>query len=179
AAGAAAVKQQPLGAIPRDEAKLQTAPGVAPWFVDLVRQEAIKRFGESALYGGGLKITTTLDLDDQKAAEDAIAKTLTSPDDPQAALVALDRSGAIRAYVGGRDYNALKVDLARGQQGGGSGRQAGSTFKPFVLAANAEQDKTVKQVFPAPAHISIPVPGGGAWDVSNYGNEDFGAADLI
>ena len=105
---------------------------------NLVREEAIERFGESAVYGGGLRITTTLDLDDQQAAEAAVAQVLNQPDDPQAALVALDKSGAIRAYVGGRDYNALQVDLARGQQGGGSGRQAGSTFKPFVLAANAE-----------------------------------------
>ena len=66
------------------------------------------------------------------AAEDAIALVLNQPDDPQAALVALDKSGAIRAYVGGRDYSTLKVDLARGKEGGGGGRQAGSTFKPFV-----------------------------------------------
>ena len=99
----------------------------------------------------GLRITTTLDLDDQQAAEAAVAQVLNQPDDPQAALVALDKSGAIRAYVGGRDYNALQVDLARGQQGGGSGRQAGSTFKPFVLAADAESGGTVKQIFPAPA----------------------------
>ena len=177
AAQAAAIKQQPLGAIPRAEAKAQAAPGIAPWFVDLVRQEAITRFGESALYGGGLKITTTLDLDDQKAAEDAIAKTLDAPDDPQAALVALDKSGGIRAYVGGRDYNTLKVDLARGKAGGGSGRQAGSTFKPFVLAANAEQGGTVAQRFPAPAHISLPTDSG-PWDVSNYGDEAFGDLDL-
>ena len=176
-AGAAAVKQQPLGAIPRTEAKLQTAPGVAPWFVDLVREEAINRFGESALYGGGLKITTTLDLDDQKAAEDAIAKTLTSPDDPQAALVALDKSGAIRAYVGGRDYNALKVDLARGKAGGGSGRQAGSTFKPFVLAADAEQGGNLTQRFAAPSHITLPTDSG-PWEVSNYNDEGFGDLDL-
>jgi penicillin-binding protein 1A len=174
---AAAIKQQPIGAL--DRALLtQPLPGVAPWFVDLVRQEAIARFGESTVYGGGLRITTTLDLDDQQAAESAVAQVLNQPDDPQAALVALDKSGAIRAYVGGRDYNALKVDLARGQQGGGTGRQAGSTFKPFVLAANAEQGRTVKQAFAAPEQITLPTPSG-PWTVSNFGNEAFGPTDLI
>ena len=173
---AATVKQQPLGAVPRVD-HTQVAAGVAPWFVEYVRQEATAQFGESALYGGGLKITTTLDLDDQKAAEDAIATTLDSPDDPQAALVALDKSGAIRAYVGGRDYNTLKVDLARGKAGGGSGRQAGSTFKPFVLAADAEQGGNVSQRFPAPAHITLPTSSG-PWEVSNYNNESFGELDL-
>ena len=90
------IKQQPIGAIARNQLT-QAAPGVAPWFVDLVREEAIAQFGESAVYGGGLRITTTLDLDDQQAAEAAVAQVLNQPDDPQAALVALDRSGAIRA----------------------------------------------------------------------------------
>ncbi|MEY2461374.1 MAG: penicillin-binding protein [Acidimicrobiaceae bacterium] len=177
AGDASTAKQQPIGAIERSQ-QTKVNPAVAPWFVDLVRQQAIAQFGESAVYGGGLQITTTLDLDDQKAAEDAIAQTLNQPDDPQAALVALDKSGAIRAYVGGRDYNTLKVDLARGKEGGGSGRQAGSTFKPFVLAANAEAGRTVKQVFPAPPQITLPTSSG-PWTVSNYGNESFGATDLI
>ncbi|MEY2404131.1 MAG: penicillin-binding protein [Acidimicrobiaceae bacterium] len=174
---ASTTKQQPIGAIDRNQ-ETKVDAMVAPWFVDLVRQQAITQFGESAVYGGGLKITTTLDLDDQKAAEDAIAQTLNQPDDPQAALVALDQTGAIRAYVGGRDYNTLKVDLARGKEGGGSGRQAGSTFKPFVLAANAEGGGTVKQMFPAPPQITLPTSSG-PWTVSNYGNESFGATDLI
>jgi penicillin-binding protein 1A len=175
---AAALKQQQIGAVDRNQQQMQAVAGVAPWFVDLVREQAIAQFGESVVYGGGLRITTTLDLDDQKAAEEAVAQVLDQPDDPQAAVVALDKSGAIRAYVGGRDYNALKVDLARGTEGGGSGRQAGSTFKPFVLAANAEQGRTVKQMFPAPAQITLPTASG-PWTVSNFGNEAFGAADLI
>lgn len=177
ASDAAAVKQQDIGAVARVE-QTQVTSGIAPWFVDYVREQAVAQFGESAVYGGGLRITTTLDLDDQKAAEDAVAQVLNQPDDPQAAVVALDKSGAIRAYVGGRDYNALKVDLARGAQGGGSGRQAGSTFKPFVLAANAEQGKTARQVFPAPGQITLPTSSG-PWTVSNYGGEAFGATDLI
>jgi penicillin-binding protein 1A len=176
AGDAAAIKQQPIGAVASSQS--QVSDGVAPWFVELVREEAIKRFGESAVYGGGLRITTTLDLDDQNAADFAVAQVLNQTDDPQAALVALDKSGAIRAYVGGRDYNTLKVDLARGQQGGGSGRQAGSTFKPFVLAADAEQGNSAKQVFRAPAHITLPTPSG-AWQVSNFGDESFGSTDLI
>jgi penicillin-binding protein 1A len=176
AGDAAAIKQQAIGAVPSSHG--QVTNGVAPWFVELVREEAISRFGESAVYGGGLRITTTLDLDDENAAEYAVAHVLNQPDDPQAALVALDKSGAIRAYVGGRDYNTLKVDLARGQQGGGSGRQAGSTFKPFVLAADVEQGNTVKQVFRAPAHITLPTASG-PWKVSNFGNESFGSTDLI
>src|SRR5262249_4089778 len=48
---AAAIKQQPIGATDRAQAvQAQVAPGVAPWFVDRVRQEAIARFGESAVY---------------------------------------------------------------------------------------------------------------------------------
>jgi penicillin-binding protein 1A len=171
------IKQQPIGAIERSQPS-DAGGSVAPWFTELVRQEAIARFGESVVNGGGLRITTTLDLDDQKAAEDAVAEILNQPDDPQAAVVALDKSGAIRAYVGGRDYNALKVDLARGKQGGGSGRQAGSTFKPFVLAADAEGGGTVKQVLAAPPEITLPTSSG-PWTVSNFGGEAFGATDLV
>jgi penicillin-binding protein 1A len=147
--------------------------GVAPHFVEWVRQQVVETLGEDALYRQGLRVVTTLDLDAQRAAETAVAETLTLPEEPQAALVALDADGAIRAYVGGRDYAALKVDLARGA--GGSGRQAGSTFKPFVLQAALQQGATLGDRFAGPPQLVVDV-GGQPFDVENYGGESF--ADL-
>ena len=104
----------------------RTAPasptdGLAPHFVEWVRQQTVEAVGEDALYGRGLRVITTLDLDAQAAAEAAVAEVATDAAGPQAALVALDTDGAIRAHLGGRDYDTLAVDLVRGADGGGSG----------------------------------------------------------
>jgi penicillin-binding protein 1A len=165
-----------LGATPVPSPVTLTA-GVAPHFVEWVRAEAIERFGTEAVYGGGLRITTTLDLDDQRAAEEAVAAVLDQPGDPQAALVGLGRDGAVRAYVGGRDFDELQVDLARGAEGGGTGRQPGSTFKAFVLAAALEQDIPLGTPYPGPASLDVETPDG-PYEVENYGGQGFGTIDL-
>jgi penicillin-binding protein 1A len=168
---AEAADASPIEATERTKAVSLTA-GLAPHFVEWVREQTIAELGEDALYGAGLRVITTLDLDAQAAAEAAVAEVLTEPG-PQAALVALDRDGAIRAHVGGRDFEALQVDLVRGADGGGSGRQPGSTFKPFVLQAALESGVTLGDRYPAPANIEVDVEGV-PFPVENYGGEAFG-----
>ena len=74
----------------------------------------------------------------QHYAEEAVANRLPTPGDPAAAVVAIDpRNGAVRAMYGGKNFAVSKVNLATGD--GGSGRQAGSAFKPFTLATAIEQ----------------------------------------
>src|SRR5439155_15329257 len=51
------------------------------------------------------------------------------------------------------------------------------TFKPLVLAADAEQGGSVAQTFSGPAHITLPTSAG-PWEVSNYNDEEFGDLDL-
>ena len=160
------------------EATDRTAPaaptdGLAPHFVEWVRQQTVEAVGEDALYGRGLRVVTTLDLDAQAAAEAAVAEVAADAAGPQAALVALDTDGAIRAHVGGRDYDTLAVDLVRGADGGGSGRQPGSTFKPFVLQAALEHGVTLADKYPGPPQIEVDVDGT-AFPVENYGGAGFG-----
>jgi penicillin-binding protein 1A len=114
-----------------------------PYFVEFVKQQLLAdpafgaTEGERAekLFRGGLQITTTLDRRMQDAAERAVREVLNRPGDPDAALVAIDpKTGAVKAMVGGRDFAREQFNLA--YQGR---RQAGSAFKPFVLAAALEE----------------------------------------
>src|SRR5205085_11430168 len=118
---------------------------------------------------GGLQVTTTIDLRLQEAARRAIASHLPSRDDPASALVAIDpRSGAIKAMVsylpGGRK---LQFNLATQ-----SGRQAGSSFKPFVLATALDQGVSLDTYFNGPPAYTVPDvkcgTNGVLWDVHNF-----------
>ena len=112
------------------------APGDAEYFVDHVRRSLFELYGSARVYGGGLQVTTSLDLDLQRAAEQAVNANLPgSAGNPSAALVSIDvETGEIVAMVGGRNWERSKVNLATFPCEG-CGRQAGSAFKPFTLAA--------------------------------------------
>ncbi len=151
------------------------------YFVDYVhRQLLAKGFTDAEIYAGGLRIYTTIDLNLQHAGFDAVGNTLDQEDDPNAALVAIDEKGQIKAMVGGRDFETDKVNKAVGTEGGGSGRQAGSAMKPFVLAAAVKQGISVDSKFNAPGELKIPKANAGkTWTVHNYGNEEFDVLSLI
>jgi penicillin-binding protein 1A len=106
----------------------------AGYFASWVSQQVIERYGATRAFDGGLRIKTTLDLDLQRAAEQAIAGYLPGPSGPTAALVAIENStGEVRAMVGGRSYNETPFNLATEGE-----RQPGSSFKAFDLAAALE-----------------------------------------
>ena len=156
------------------------------YFVEHVRQELVRSYGEGRVYGGGLRVKTTLDLDMQRKAYTSVYGLLNRPTDPAASLVSVDESGQVKAMVGGRGYTVgdprfAKVNFATGKAGGGSGRQAGSTFKPFLLSAMVEAGYTLESAFKAPAKVVFPKANAGDdYQVSNYENQSFdGTMNLI
>ena len=175
-------------AVPLDAAVLQRAklepdvvrPDSTGYFVEFVRAELVRRYGQEVTYQRGLRVKTTLDLGLQAQAYDAVYKTLDRPDtDPSGALVSIDSEGRVVAMVGGRNFTGTdptsKVNLAVGQAGGGSGRQAGSTFKPFLLAAVAKHGYSVQSTFPGPPKIVLPKADDGKdYPVENYEDADYG-----
>ena len=130
----------------------------AQYFVDWVDQQVRALVGQPQ---EDLVVETTLDLPIQVNAEHAvytlIARDATARGVQQAALVALDGEGRIRAYVGGADYNQSQFDRAAMAQ-----RQAGSSFKAFVYLTAMEQGRT-----PATGVVDEPVTIGN-WSPKNF-----------
>jgi penicillin-binding protein 1A len=160
------------------------------YFVDGVRQWLIDRFGVQQVFAGGLRVYTTLDRGLQESAYSTIygrpaaagppvEGVLASEDDPAGSLVAVDERGHVVALVGGRDFGRSQVNLATGAAGGGSGRQPGSTFKAFALAAAVEGGLSALSTFPAPSSIVFEgADDGKNWQVSGGGSSS-GRYDLI
>ncbi len=121
----------------------------APHFVIMVRDYLVKKYGEDMVQNGGLHVTTTLDANMQKIAEDVVGKYAKINTDKykanNAALTAADpKTGQILAMVGSKDYfgkpepdgctpgdnckfeGNFNVALAT--------RQPGSSFKPFAYS---------------------------------------------
>jgi len=151
-----------------------------PNFFGFAEQQLVQLYGRRRVEAGGLHVVTTIDPRLQTAAQKAMTTHLPSRDDPAAALVAIDpRDGAIRAmesYLpGGRK---LQFNLATQ-----SHRQAGSAFKPFVLATALNQGISVYTYFSGPPELTIPDPKCGTgetlWDVHNYADESAGTMNLI
>lgn len=160
-------------------------------------------FPEDCLYTCGLKIYTTLDLNMQRAAEEAVATQLDQPTDPQAAVVTMTPDGGVRAMVGGwqkckgtsevcldpagvgSGKTFVKTSAGRGfnYATGFPGRQAGSSFKPFTLLAAIEEGISPRSRLsgrsPAIIEDETCETNGQKWEVDNYGGSSYGSMDLI
>lgn len=166
---------------PRGSIRYATTDAGVQYFVDYVRRDLVRQFGAAAVGRRGLRVRTTLDLRVQRATQvAAYGGELSGADAPSAAVVVLDRRGYIRAMIGGRSWDTSQVNLAVGKGFGGRGRPAGSSFKPFAVAAALEAGKSLEEIYPAPASAEFANAGanGGPWKVRNSGTKDFGSLTL-
>lgn len=111
----------------------------APYFVDLVNDDLQDRFQDHDFQAKTYKIYTTLDMNLQRAAVEAMRvggkeiderlKKQKVTQEAQIALIALDaKTGEVKALVGGRNYSLSQLNRVLAK------RQPGSSFKPFVYA---------------------------------------------
>ena len=161
----------------------------APYFVEMVRQHLDERYGSNAVYEGGLKVYTTLDMDLQQIAERAVEKQLESLESElklkathanfnaaaaakeggmrtpylQGSFVALDpANGYVRALVGGRDFNQSNYNRAIQAQ-----RQPGSAFKVFVYTAAMDNGYHPTDII-VDEPVSFPAGNGMLYQPGNY-----------
>ena len=137
----------------------QEVPLNAPHFVFYVRDQIQERYGQEALFGGGLRITTTLDLDLQRMVQQKARERITELQERNihnaAVVVMQPNTGQVLAMVGSIDYNAVEATTTPGEQGNvldgqvnvaTRERQPGSALKPFTYLAAMEQGMTPETV---------------------------------
>ena len=120
---------------PQPDHKLQMFK--APYFTSYILEQIRRKYGQDYLYSG-LRIETTLNFKIQKMAEQALEQGIRNANNGanQGAVVSLDnKTGYIRAMVGGRNYRASRYNaVTQGR------RQPGSAFKAFVYSAAFDTD---------------------------------------
>ena len=155
----------------------------APYFVDMVGEQVALAFPGVTAQTGQVDVYTTLDLNLQRAALDAVRDGLASvdkilarrtrPERAQAALIAVDpRTGEILAMVGGRSYNQSQYNRVIAAR-----RQPGSVFKPFVFLAAFELAAEEGRTDLSPASLTVDEPttfsfDAQVWEPRNYDDYD-------
>ena len=162
----------------------------APYFMEMVRQYLDERYGSNQLYEGGLRIYTTIDIDLQQAAEEALEARLTALEQRnlykktraslakagggsardrnqteylQGAIVSLEpATGQILALIGGRDFNDSNFNRAVQ-----AARQPGSAFKPFIYTAAIDNGFSPTDII-LDTPISFKAGNGEDWSPQNY-----------
>jgi len=148
----------------------------APYFMDYLAQQLRDMYPPEVLNSLGLSIYTTIDMQVQKAAEQALSRGLERlekgqpalrRDEPgkqlQGAVVVIDpKSGAIKALVGGRDYGVSQFNRVTQAR-----RQPGSALKPFVYLSSLDICTPATMLSNEPRTMTV---GGRQWEPKNYEN---------
>jgi penicillin-binding protein 1A len=156
----------------------------APYFVEYVRRYIEEKYGKDALLKKGLQVYTTIDIDFQGMAQEAVEsglkeiekrqkyQSLDFPITLEGSLICFDlETGYIKAMVGGRDFK--KSQFNRSTQ---ARRQTGSAFKPIVYASALDKGYT-----PASVIVDAPVIfewGDQRWKPKNFDEKFFGPVTL-
>jgi penicillin-binding protein 1A len=163
-----------------------TITSTAPYFEEWVRQILDSRFGEQ-IYRRGLRVYTTLDIEMQAAAMEAMEAGWAAIESDenfehplfadfdtvrsfpgstpylQGAFIALEpATGQVKAMIGGRDFGQSNFDRARLAR-----RQAGSSFKPFVYTAAIASGIAASHVV-VDAPVVYPQVSGEDWRPTNF-----------
>lgn len=154
-AQADAAKAEVLTYAPQTDKSLNK---IAPHFAQMVLDDLYQKYGEDYVNRSGLRVTTTLDVNLQNAANDAVAKQIgyiQRNGGSNAAVVAVDpTNGEIRALVGSADFNNPdfgKVNMAI------TPRQPGSSIKPLYYTEALQRDV----ITPATILQDVPTDFGG------------------
>jgi penicillin-binding protein 1A len=158
--------RSPLGLHPR------AAPGVGgqTYLSDFITSQLVDQYGAERIRRGGLRIYTTLDSKAQSQATRAILGTLDRKRDPAGSIVSIDpATGQIRTMAVAQHGTKIAFDIAADGQ-----RQAGSTFKMFVLTEAVQ-----RQIDPwATKYLSAPFVGPNNWKVHTFENTYSGRIPL-
>lgn len=148
----------------------------APHFVDYVTQQLREQYGDDVLFGGGLRVYTTLNYAMQEAAEQALREGVKKHEKShkvtEGCLIAIDpTNGAILAMVGSVDP---KSEYNRCTQ---AGRQPGSSFKAFVYTAALEAGWKITKTLPN-VRRSYSAGSGKLWTPRNYNGRYGGSVSM-
>ena len=157
----------------------------APYFTSWLRQQLVDRYGAGEAFGGGLQIQSTLDLDLQRRIEEVAGARVSGLGITTAVVVLDNDTAAVRAMVGGFDYENAPFNLATNGQ-----RQPGSSFKPFTLITALSQGRTTGEVYTSapqeiPFTVKVEKKNGKTeevpevFDVNNYNDSYLGSASLL
>lgn len=188
------LRTKPLDIVEREE----NGGGIGEYFTEYVRQVLVEKYGDAAVYSGGMTVYTTLDAQLQKTAEDSMESFLTRleeegdfeltraayldsieagvklpPDYLQSGAVALDpRNGHIKVMVGGRNFAEKKFNNVIQAR-----RQPGSAFKMFIYLSALESGYSPSDML-LDTPIVIEMPNGEVYKPRNFSRSFHGAVSL-